>query len=139
MPGPGRDLKLTPALQKAICDSLAAGVDRRHSCLRAGVADRTFRRWMRAGREGKEDLFVSFLSAVMKAEADAVARNVALIQTAAQNGKWQAAVWWLERRHPDLYSSDRKRLRELERLLADVIRERSGGAGTVARNGKTRG
>jgi len=32
----------------------------------------------------------------------------------------------LERRHPDLYGSDRKRTRELEKLLAEIIK--GGGA-----------
>ena len=34
-----------------------------------------------------------------KAEKEAIARNVALIQRAAQEGNWQAAAWWLERKY----------------------------------------
>lgn len=47
-----------------------------------------------------------------KARADAVVRNVALIQKAATNGNWQAAAWWLERSVPDQYAktADKKRI-----------------------------
>jgi hypothetical protein len=78
---------------------------------------------------------VAFLAAVKKAQADAVAANVQLIQIAAREGTWQAAAWWLERRHPDQYGSDRKRVKELERLLAEFIKG-GGGAGTTHPPGK---
>ena len=39
-----------------------------------------------------------------KAEADAEVRNVAIIQRAADT-TWQAAAWWLERKHKAEWSS----------------------------------
>lgn len=133
----GQPLKLTPEVRKAVCDSLAAGVDRRHACQSAGVGVRSFQRWLAQGRKRRTPETVALLAAVQKAQADAVRRNVALIQKAAQDGTWTAAAWWLERRHPDLYGSDRKRVRELERLLADIIRDRGGpNAGKPAAKGK---
>jgi hypothetical protein len=136
MAGPGRNTKLTPETQKVICDSIAAGIDRKHSALRAGTSARTVRMWLQNARRPRAKAeYVAFAAAMKKAEADAVARNVALIQKAAQDGTWTAAAWWLERRHPDLYGSDRKRVRELERLLADIIRG-GGGAGKPTPKGK---
>lgn len=38
------------------------------------------------------------------ARAEAVVRNVTVIQQAAQNGNWQASAWWLERTEPNTYS-----------------------------------
>jgi hypothetical protein len=117
----GRDTKLTDTVRKAILTALAAGVDRKHACLSAGVTDRSLQRWLKRAREQGDEPYASFLSEVTKAEADAVVRNVAIIQKAGQT-TWQAAAWWLERRHPDLYGSDRRRIRELEQLIASILK-----------------
>jgi hypothetical protein len=52
---------------------------------------------------GDNERLLEFLASVEKAEADAHARNLLLIQTAAQGGTWQAAAWFLERKYPHLY------------------------------------
>ena len=133
--------KLTPEIQQAICVDIADGLDHKHAALRAGISPRTLRHWLTIGRRApnKPDAVqakcVAFLAAVKKATADAVAANVQLIQIAAREGTWQAAAWWLERRHPDQYGSDRKRVKELERLLAEIIKG-GGGAGTTHPPGK---
>lgn len=48
-----------------------------------------------------------------KARADAIVRNVTVVQKAAQNGNWSAARWWLENHLPEVYGrkdkSDPKR------------------------------
>lgn len=129
--------KLTPEVRKALVDSLAAGVDQKHACEAAGVPARTFRYWYAKGRKGGSPETVALFTAVKKAKADAVRRNVAIIQKAAQDGTWTAAAWWLERRHPDLYGSDRKRVKELERLLAQIIADR--GPPANARNAPQKG
>jgi hypothetical protein len=129
--------KLTPEVRKALVDSLAAGVDQRHACEAVGITTRTLQYWMKKGKAGMSPETASLFSAVKKAKADAVRRNVAIIQKAAQDGTWTAAAWWLERRHPDLYGSDRKRVKELERLLAAIIAERGKpDAGKPAAKGK---
>jgi hypothetical protein len=43
---------------------------------------------------------LNFLNVVEKARADAVIRNVGIIQQAAQDGSWQASAWYLERTNP---------------------------------------
>ena len=48
------------------------------------------------------EAFREFREAVERARAEAVARNVALVQKAADDS-WQAAAWWLERSRPDQY------------------------------------
>jgi len=56
---------------------------------------------MDISKEQKDAL--SLWERVSKARADAVVRNVTLIQKAASEGSWQAAAWWLERAAPNSY------------------------------------
>ena len=51
-----------------------------------------------------EEWFLQFWRDLSTARADAIVRNVASVQQAAQNGSWQAAAWWLERVVPEAYS-----------------------------------
>ncbi len=101
----GRPTKLTPEVRERICQFLKAGNTFRTACEVAGIAASTGREWRARGedrhsaREGDED-FALFAVAVQKAEEEAVARNVALIQKAAAEGTWTAAAWWLERKFP---------------------------------------
>ncbi len=128
----GRLPKLTPEVAKIIVDSVTAGVPRKQAAERAGVTERTLMRWLAAGRKARSGPLLSLLSALKKAEADAIARNTAMIQRAAAerdevtvketvttdaNGQtttkretttkkvfdWCAAAWWLERRYPDQF------------------------------------
>lgn len=78
---------------------LRSGVPVTHACAAVGVSDVTFYKWIKNGKEGKTGQYVEFYNDVQKAKADAVTRNVALIQKAAQGGTWQAAAWYLERCH----------------------------------------
>jgi hypothetical protein len=86
-----RHLSRTPETERLALEMLRAGNTR--SCVRSAlkIPKTTWQRWLQ-----DED----WLDAVEAAEAEAVARNVAVIQKAAQS-QWQAAAWWLERRYPD--------------------------------------
>lgn len=55
------------------------------------------------GESNSEEEYVAFWNDIAKARADAIVRNVTLIQKAAQDGSWQAAAWWLERTAPSEY------------------------------------
>jgi Tfp pilus assembly protein FimT len=50
-----------------------------------------------------ESDFLEFFNAVEKAKAEAVSRNVAIIQKSAHSGTWQAAAWWLERTQQQIF------------------------------------
>ncbi len=121
VPGPGRPTDLTPEMQEAICRDLAIGTPRSCAAVRAGITYGTFKNWINRGETGEEP-FLAFLASVEKAEADAEARNVGMIQKAAAGQivverttvehpdgsvetrekfappAWTAAAWWLERR-----------------------------------------
>lgn len=118
--------KLTPEAHKAVVEAVAAGVPRKFAAMRAGVTERCLYQWLAKGRKGgkKNELYVQLLQAVQKAEAAAVARNVAVIQTAAKT-TWQAAAWWLERRyHAEFGRKDRTVIQPVKKtdLGAEVRR-----------------
>ena len=96
----GRPSKHTPEVVARIVQAIATGNTRRHSCAYGGISEDAFSAWLKT----KPD----FAAAIKKAEADAVVRNVAIIEQAARI-TWQAAAWWLERRYPDDYAK-RERL-----------------------------
>jgi hypothetical protein len=65
-----RPTKLTPEIQKAICDDLRTGCYIETACIRAGIAKSTFYDWLKRG-ETSPGPFSDFADAVKKAEADA--------------------------------------------------------------------
>jgi len=91
-----RPSKRTPEREARLLEALRAGNTRKHACAYASITDDTFANWQRR--------YSDFSDAVKKAEGDAIVRNVATIMRAAQDGTWQAAAWWLERRYPDDYA-----------------------------------
>lgn len=88
---------LTPDMisqAKALCiQAMRAGNTQLNAAAYAGIAQQTFYRWREKDKEFRERL--------EKAAADAEALCVSKILTAANEGTWQAAAWWLERRRRD--------------------------------------
>lgn len=123
----GRPTKLTPEIQERICQAIRTGNTRKDAAAYAGVSERAMAYWQARGRRRKKGRYFQFLQALQKADADAICRNVAVIQKATQGGtvvsrktitrkdgsvevsetfsepQWTAAAWWLERRRPDDY------------------------------------
>jgi hypothetical protein len=87
------------------------------TCARAvGVQPSTAKRWYSQGAQsGAVEPFASFRTDCDRAEAEAEARAVALIASAAKDS-WQAAAWLLERQHPERWArvSQRKDAAELK-------------------------
>ena len=114
----GRPVKLTPEVQEDICAAIRAGNYIEPSAIRAGVSKSTLYSWLKKGKTEADRVdravsvgrrakvtaklkpYVDFLDAVKKAEAEAEARDVAIISKAAIT-QWQAAAWRLERKHYD--------------------------------------
>lgn len=104
----GRPPKFNPEVAARVCEAVRAGVPRKDAAAYAGINDSTLYRWTERGRKSKKGAFWEFCQQVKKAESDAVVRNVAVIQKAAER-EWQAAAWWLERRRPDDFGRKEKR------------------------------
>src|SRR5918992_5460337 len=96
----GRKLKLTQTAIERICYMIAAGNYNHVAARAAGIAEGTSYRWLQEGESAQSGIKREFYEAVKKAEAQAETRNVAIIEAAAQQS-WQAAAWWLERKHYD--------------------------------------
>jgi hypothetical protein len=88
-------------VKPALLKLLRSGVPVIHACAAVGIPEQTFYGWIRQGKKATKGQYFDFYNDVQKAKADAVTRNVALIQKAAQDGTWQASAWYLERCHPN--------------------------------------
>jgi hypothetical protein len=95
-PGAGRPTKYSDDVVKRITDALRGGNTRRASCAAGGIDQTTFANWLKDNSD--------FSHAVEKAEGEAELRNLAVIQDATKT-TWQAAAWWLERKHKQDWSS----------------------------------
>ncbi len=99
----GRQTKLTPEVQERIVRAIRSGNYAQVAAAGAGIDKSTYWRWMADERP----LYRAFRDAVEKADADAEARNIALVQQAAPKN-WQAAAWYLERKHFDRWGRREK-------------------------------
>jgi hypothetical protein len=128
MAAPHRPPDLTPKIRKAVAAQVARGVPLKHAARRAGTSPRSLYRWLARGRvaarkprvPAADKPYVALLAAVKKGEADAVARHVGVIEKAAKRGVWTASAWWLERTHPEEFAADRRELRDLKKVVADL-------------------
>lgn len=97
----GRKSKLTPELIEEAYKLIKSGLDFKTTAWYLGISESAFYKWMREGEKEESGLKKQFFQSIKKAESEAIARNVMLIQKHAQEGNWQAAAWWLERRYSD--------------------------------------
>jgi len=95
--GEGNSKFTEPRIEAAI-QALQTGCTRRAAAGAAGVTAQTFYRWL-------ED--VTFRDEVEKAEALAEASYTSAVAHAVPRS-WQAAAWWLERRHHEDYAQRSK-------------------------------
>ena len=106
--------KLTPEVQDRIVSLLRGGNYVDTAAHAAGVGRASVYRWLERGRAAlereeagdtltpDEQRYAEFAREVDSARAQAMVRNVTLVNTAAQT-TWQAAAWWLERTNPQMW------------------------------------
>lgn len=101
----GQPTKLTPELQKKICDLIAKGNSFKNSCLMCDISQAAFCNWQKLGREGKAELYVEFFERIKKAKAKFIEHHLENITTAGDSDakQWPASAWLLERSFPDLF------------------------------------
>ncbi len=115
------------------CAHLRIAKQSHYNWIKRGEDERTRLDTARARPKASEAIYLAYMDAIEKALQEAHVRNLAIIQAAARGGaetdttvqesfyadgrvrsrntttrrsapQWQAAAWYLERRHPDLYA-----------------------------------
>ena len=87
-------MKYTPEIRKEIEENLKIGMNRTDTADIVGICYDTFCEWMKKSE---------FSDIVKKAEAHCKKRCISIIQAKAID-TWQAAAWWLERKHRDEFA-----------------------------------
>jgi hypothetical protein len=100
-----RPTALTPDVQAKVCDAMRIGAYQKEAARFAGVAENTLLSWLKTGRadvaDGEDSVHARFVADFEAAEAQAVIRGLTVVQRAAAEGDWRAAMTWMARRHPD--------------------------------------
>ena len=92
---------LTDEMVENFLKAIRLGCPIKDACGCAGFSDSWFYRTQQAleGKDNKESRqWAAFTASIKKAEGEATARWLAVIERAAHEGSWQAAAWKLERR-----------------------------------------
>jgi transposase len=97
-----RNPKLNKELQEMICNLIKRGVYIEVACEGVGIGKSTFYHWLQRGEKEKSGIYVDFLDAIKKAEAEAHVMYLDIIRKAAPDC-WQAAAWYLERKYPHMW------------------------------------
>jgi len=109
--GRGRPSKLTPQVRQKLLEAIRAGSYYEPACAYAGANYFVFREWMRRGEgtddRARTDEYAQFAKDVKEAEAQGELACVAALRTASKTDP-RAAMWLLERRHSDRWSSTQK-------------------------------
>ena len=106
--------KLSPELQDRICVAIRLGNDKKVAAALAGISEATFYRWIEMANEDRpKKEYREFQESVQRAEAEAEVTRIARITQAADNGTWQAASWWLERKFPERWGRNDKIRQEI--------------------------
>ena len=116
----GRPCKLTPEVQTKIVAAVRAGNYARVAAQCAGIGESTFYRWLEQGEAEEEGPFREFWEAIKAAEAEAEARAVEMVRKHMKDS-WQAAMTFLERRHPDRWK--RRDELDIRRLSTEQLLE----------------
>jgi len=104
----GRKPRISKEIIKDVEQCIVYGNYAVVACEYVGICEATYYSWLKRGErdefDSKKTLYVEFLKSVKRATAEAEVRNVMVIQKASKE-TWQAAAWYLERKHKDRWSS----------------------------------
>lgn len=115
----GRPTRLTEEVVLVILEALELGASDTQACDAAGINPTTFINWKNRGEKEQERLdaliasgtedpepqenelpFLDLIKRISTARWNASRDALASIKTAQREGNWNAAAWWLERKHP---------------------------------------
>jgi len=105
----GRKSKLDDSRREKLLKAIRVGNDKKVACALAGISETTLYRWLElAQKKNARAELREFRELLERAEAEAEVLKVSRIAQAADNGRWQAAAWWLERKHPERWGQQTK-------------------------------
>ena len=121
--GTGRPLALTEGIIKKTYEIMRAGNYRPVAARLLQIEWGTWMDWRKAGEDlskglasgdvdptlltKSQKLYIKFYQAVVTGEAEAEAEALSLIRTASFDN-WQAAAWYLSRKHPEKWSEKQR-------------------------------
>ena len=109
-----RPSKLTEDVINRILLSIRVGNDKKVAAAMAGISESTLYSWLeQAKKPDAEPEFLEFLESLTQAEAEAEINAVGRIRQAADNGRWQASAWWLERKYGERWGRNDKIRQEI--------------------------
>lgn len=97
----GNKPKLTKDLIKEAGKLISGGLTNKDACAVLGISEASLYKWLQEPRKGLE---VELFESLEKAKATRKAFMLQSITSAARNGTWQAAAWYLERQYPAEYA-----------------------------------
>jgi len=105
----GRKTKLDEERQEKLLRAIRVGNDKKVACALAGISETTLYRWLELSQKKNARAELrQFRESLERAEAEAEVLKVSRIAQAADNGRWQAAAWWLERKYPERWGLQTK-------------------------------
>jgi hypothetical protein len=117
-PRGGRPPKLTEELIEAAGLLVIRGNFRSTVARGLSIGQRTFRRWMRMGKEHPDGLYGKFRRVVLQCEATAEERALEQVMQAGRDDP-KYLCWWLERKFPQRWGRFRG---ELTQIRQEVLR-----------------
>lgn len=96
----GRRSKLTPEVQKRICDALRDGNYVYAACAAGGISEETYYRWIETGEAAQTGPYYDFAVATREAITDAEMELVAMWKSHMPS-TWIAVAAFMERRYPE--------------------------------------
>jgi transposase len=105
----GRKSKLDNDRREKLLKAIRVGNDKKVACALAGISEATLYRWLeQSKKKNSTPELREFRESLERAEAEAEVLKVSRIAQAADNGRWQAAAWWLERKYPERWGQQTK-------------------------------
>lgn len=117
----GRHSHLDDKHSKVILTAIKAGLPVKLAAMKVGLTEACVYKWVRQGKlENADAKYVKFVNDYDKALAHAFEMRLKRI---SGHGKrdWKADAWWIERMYPDLMGSEAAQLRQLKKLLEEVL------------------
>ncbi len=121
----GRPTHLTPKLQAAIVIHLERGLPVEYACQAVGISKQMFYQWKKLGLADPKSVYGKFLDCVKRTEAALMSECMEAIKNAVKS--WQSRAWILERKWPEIWSSDRELVQELKRFLREQKKREANG------------